>query len=28
MDGIGRDAEVVEMIFDHIRHTEAAAGVR
>ncbi len=25
MDGIGRDAEVVEMILDHIRHAETAA---
>lgn len=28
MDGIGRDAEVVEMILDHIRRAEAAAGLR
>ncbi len=27
MDGIGRDAEVVEMILDHIRQAETAAGL-
>jgi sirohydrochlorin cobaltochelatase len=28
MDGIGRDEEVVEMIFDHIRQAEANTGAR
>lgn len=27
MDGIGRDAEVVEMILDHVRDAEAASGL-